>query len=161
MTEEPLARAVLRRAYELHRLSLLRLSTLLFRDHETAEDIVQDVFVRAAPRLSSLGDEEVGPYLRRSVVNAWKNGLRHHIVEISAAPKLMQGELSADPALEERDATWREISKLPGRQRACVVLRYYEDLSDGEIAALLGCRIGTVKSQSSRALAKLRKAVSP
>ena len=161
MTEEPLARAALRRAYELHRIPLLRLSTLLVRDPETAEDIVQDVFVRAAPRLSSLGDEEVGPYLRRSVVNAWKNGLRHHIVEISAAPKLMQGELSADPALEERDAMWREISKLPARQRACLVLRYYEDLPDGEIASLLGCRIGTVKSQSSRALAKLRKAVSP
>ncbi len=81
-------------------------------------------------------------------------------IETSAAPKLTPDEVSALAAFEERDAMWREISKLPARQRACLVLRYYEDLPDGEIAGLLGCRIGTVKSQSSRALAKLRKEVS-
>ena len=54
---------------------------------------------------------------------------------------------------------WTEIVALPLRQRACLVLRYYEDLSEIEVATLLGCSVGTVKSQTSRALTKLRKAV--
>jgi RNA polymerase sigma factor (sigma-70 family) len=63
---------------------------------------------------------------------------------------------SPEPSLADRDAVWRAVSALPPRQRAVVVLRYYEDLTEAEIAEVLGCSRGTVKSQASDALARLR-----
>lgn len=160
-SDERLAREALRRAYEMHRLPLLRLSTLLLADASLAEDVVQDVFVRSFAAVAALPDDQVGPYLRRSVVNAWKNEVRHRRSAALAAPKLARQESGPEDPVEDRDTMWAAIQDLPPRQRACVVLRYYEDFSDREIARLLGCRIGTVKSQSSRAIAKLRKVVSP
>lgn len=145
----------------MHRLPLLRLSTLLLSDASRAEDIVQDVFVRSFGAVGRLPDDQIGPYLRRSVVNAWKNEVRHGRTAALAAPKLVHQELVPRDSFEERDAMWAAIQDLPPRQRACLVLRYYEDLSEREIARLLGCRLGTVKSQSSRAIAKLREVVSP
>ena len=62
----------------------------------------------------------------------------------------------APDELAERDAVWQVVRRLPPRQRAAVVLRYYEDLSEAETAEVLGCSIGTVKSQTSRAVATLR-----
>src|SRR5450432_3737951 len=82
--DERLAREALRRAYEMHRLPLLRLSTLLTADPADAEDLVQDVFVRAASKIPALPDAEVRPYLRRSVINAWKNGLRARALHAKA-----------------------------------------------------------------------------
>lgn len=145
----------------MHRLPLLRLSTLLLADAALAEDVVQDVFVRSFAAVATLPDDQVGPYLRRSVVNAWKNEVRHRRTVALAAPKLAHREVAPAGSVEDRDAMWAAIEDLPPRQRACIVLRYYEDLSDREIARLLGCRVGTVKSQSSRAITKLRKVVSP
>lgn len=145
----------------MHRLPLLRLSTLLTADAAEAEDLVQDVFVRAAGRIPELPDAEVRPYLRRSVINAWKNGLRARDVRARADRALQRGVTTPSSVLEDRDDLWTEILKLPSRQRACVVLRYYEDMADADIADVLGCRVGTVRSQSSRALDKLRKSVTP
>jgi len=145
----------------MHRLPLLRLSTLLLSDASRAEDVVQDVFVRSFGAVGRLPDDQIGPYLRRGVVNAWKNEVRHRRTAELAAPKVAHQEFLPTDSVEERDAMWAAIRDLPPRQRACIVLRYYEDLSDREIARLLGCRVGTVKSQSSRAIAKLRKVVSP
>ncbi len=145
----------------MHRLPMLRLSTLLLADASLAEDVVQDVFARSFAAVGALPDDQVGPYLRRSVVNAWKNELRHRRTAALAAPKLAHPEFVPEDSVEDHDAMWAAIQDLPPRQRACIVLRYYEDLSDREIARLLGCRIGTVKSQSSRAIAKLRRVVSP
>ena len=65
-------------------------------------------------------------------------------------------DADADNPFDERDRMWRYLSTLPPRQRAVMVLRYYEDLSEAEIAKVLGCAPGTVKSQASRALATLR-----
>lgn len=144
----------------MYRLPLLQLCSLLATDPAEAEDIVQDVFVRTGDRIATLSPSEVLPYLRRSAINAWKNELRHRSVERAAAPKLVAGQAMTDAAsIDERDAMWTEIVRLPPRQRACVVLRFYEDLPDPEIAELLGCRVGTVRSQVTRALAKLRKVV--
>lgn len=154
------AREALRKAYEMHRLSLLRLSTLLLTNGELAEDLVQDVFVRSVTAIATLSEDELGPYLRRSVVNAWKNEVRHRRTVAIAEPKLAHERGEPGPSFEERDEIWAAIRKLPPRQRACLVLRYYEGLPDGEVARLLGCRVGTVKSQSSRAIEKLRKVVS-
>ena len=145
----------------MHRLPLLRLATLLLAEGEAAEDLVQDVFVRSASAVGALPEGQVGPYLRRGVVNAWKNEVRHRRTVALAEPKLVHGGSEPGPSIEDMDEVWAAIKGLPPRQRACLVLRYYEDLPDREIARLLGCRVGTVKSQSSRAIDKLRRVVSP
>jgi RNA polymerase sigma-70 factor (sigma-E family) len=153
---EWLARDALIAAYEQHHAPLVRLCALLAGDREAAEDIVQDVFVRGAARLSELQPGEQGPYLRAAVVNEWKNSIRRRSLERRA---FRLGRVRSEPEYDigERDEMWRAILRLPPRQRACLVLRYYEDLSEHEAAAVLGVSVGAVKSQTSRALAKLRK----
>jgi RNA polymerase sigma-70 factor (sigma-E family) len=147
---------LLRAAYERWYLSLLRLCVLLVGNVATAEDIVQETFVRAAPRLPELSEPSVLPYLRRSMANIWKNVLRHRSVELRSMPQLAREESTPfGEGIEERAAIWAAITRLPPRQRACVVLRYYEELTDREIADVLGCSVSTVKSQSHRALRKL------
>jgi RNA polymerase sigma factor (sigma-70 family) len=69
----------------------------------------------------------------------------------------VQGKPSPDLPIEERDAVWQAILRLPARQRACLVLRYYEELTEQETADILRCSVGTVKSQTSRALSRLRR----
>ena len=150
----------LRRAYVEHRLALVRLATLLLRDQSAAEDLVQDVFIRSRERLEGLDDARAYAYLRRSVVNAWKNHRRHLGVEERALDQLPIGASSdAVETVNEREVLWRAIERLPDRQRAVLVLRFYEDLPDGEIAHLLGCAQVTVRSQAKRALDKLREVV--
>jgi RNA polymerase sigma-70 factor (sigma-E family) len=150
----------LRASFEAHYAPLVRLSFLLAEDPSIAEDIVQDVFVRVAERIGSIPEDERRPYLRAAVVNAWRNERRRRAIERRRSSAFVRPEgSSVGQALEDRDVLWREVKRLPERQRACVVLRYYEDLPVAEIARLLGCRVGTVKSQLSRALAKLRRSV--
>jgi RNA polymerase sigma factor (sigma-70 family) len=149
----------LRRAYEKHWRPLVRLCALLVSDLGTAEDIVQEVFIRARERLHGLSDEQAYAYLRRGTLNGWKNWLRsqgriRHAVPLHEADQLVEA-----PGPEERDLLWRQVVALPERQRAVVILRYYEELSDGEIARVLGCRQVTVRSQAKRALDKLREAI--
>jgi RNA polymerase sigma factor (sigma-70 family) len=116
--------------------------------------LVQETFLRAVPALVRLGDEEVGPYLRATSMNLWRNRLRRLALERRVRPlKRVDPEF----AVEDRDAVWTAIRRLPPRQRACLVLRYYEDLTERQTAALLRCSVGTVKSQTSRGLAFLRK----
>jgi len=145
---------ILRLAYEAHYRPLLRLCVLVTGRRETAEDIVQEAFVRVAGRLDGLGDEEIRPYLRAAALNLWKNRLRRLALErrrpIQPAPR---NEL----AFEEKDEVWAAVRRLPARQRACLVLRYFEDLTERETANLLGCSVGTVKSQTSRAIERLRR----
>ncbi len=150
----------LRRAYVAHWATLVRLCMLLTGDEATAEDIVQEVFTRARARIGELPVKEVYPYLRQSTVNGWRNVLRHQRGERRAATKLGCVE-AHDPAgdVGERDAMWGNILRLPPRQRAVVVLRFYEDLPDRAIAQLLGCTQVTVRSQAKRGLAKLREAI--
>jgi RNA polymerase sigma-70 factor (sigma-E family) len=146
----------LRSAFENHYAALLRLSIALSGHPHVAEDMVQDAFVRVAPRIGELDTDEVRPYLRRVVVNLWKDRLRRLVVQMR---HLGTPATSLEPAssMEAKDAMWRALSRLPPRQRASVVLRYYEDLSEQEVARVLGCSLGTVKSQTSRGLDKLRK----
>jgi RNA polymerase sigma-70 factor (sigma-E family) len=153
---EGLAQEALSAAYEQHYAQLVRFCGLLAGDRDAAEDIVQDVFVRGAAQLAKLPSEELGPYLRAAVTNEWKNRLRRRALELrilrrGSAPSKQEH----DPG--DRDQMWRAILRLPTRQRACLVLRYYEDLSEREVADVLACSVGTVKSQTNRALAKLRK----
>jgi RNA polymerase sigma-70 factor (sigma-E family) len=138
---------------------LVRTAYAVSGDLGVAEDAVQTAFAKAYRswrRISRLEAPEA--YLRRMAVNEVLNDRRlarrrHEIT--SAEPPERPGPGSPDDALAHDDM-WRAISTLPPRQRAVLVLRYYEDLSEQQIADVLGCRPGTVKSQASAALASLR-----
>lgn len=155
--QRPSMQEAMRVAFERHYLPLLRLSVALSGRQEAAEDLVQEAFVRSAARITDLAPGEVGPYLRRAIVNLWKNRLRRFAIEARSAVSLARPEPEPVAPMEERDLMWKALMQLPSRQRACLVLRFYEDLSEPEVARVLGCSVGTVKSQTSRGLAKLRK----
>jgi RNA polymerase sigma-70 factor (sigma-E family) len=152
----PEVREAMRAAFEEHYVSLLRLTIALSGRRDVAEDVVQDAFVRVTPRVVDLPRDEVGPYLRRVVVNLWKDRLRRFATELKHIGRPSPPHLS-ESSLEERDEVWSALLRLPARQRACVVLRYYEDLPERDVALVLSCSVGTVKSQTSRALSKLRR----
>ncbi len=150
------AEEALRAAFEEHYSALLRLSIALSGRRDIGEDIVQEAFVRSAGRLPSLSSGEILPYLRQVAINIWRNRVRRLAIE----SRFLSRKESVQPwseQLDERADVLAALSRLPPRQRACVVLRYYADLSEREAAALLRCSVGTVKSQTSRALTKLRK----
>lgn len=139
--------------------ALTRTAYLLTGDRTAAEDLVQAALVKAAVRWRRLvagGDPEA--YLRRIIINDQISGWRRrgrHETAMSDPP---------DPGLPDpADATARRLdlaaalAQLAPRQRAVIVLRFYEDRSEAETAALLGCAIGTVKSQTADALARLRR----
>lgn len=142
-------------AYEGHHIALVRLCFLLSGDRWVAEDLAQEVFVRTNAKLKKLPEEEAGPYLRVAAINLWRSTLRRRMLERRYRP---DAPVYGEPTpVEDRDEVWEQVQRLPARQRACLVLRYYEDLADSAIAELLGCSVGTVKSQSARGLAKLRR----
>jgi RNA polymerase sigma-70 factor (sigma-E family) len=149
------AKDALREAFERHYASLLRLSLLLTGSKEDAEDIVQESFARAANRIGQLEPEDRGRYMRTVVLNTWRT--RHRRSRLEARTWLGFHQRREPEEVEERDALWRALQHLPTRQRACLVLRYFEDLPDREIGELLGCSVGTVKSQVSRGLRRLRQ----
>ena len=147
----------LRAVYEEHYVPLVRLCILLTGDKHAAEDIVQDAFVRAAPRIDKVSPPRFRPYLRRAAVNLWKNRLRSLTRERRARGWSVTNVPAAGLSHEDRAVLRSAVLRLPRRRRACIVLRYYEDLPEREVASLLGCSVGTVKSQTSRALTRLRK----
>ncbi len=139
--------------YADHYTELVRLATLLSGSVDNAPDLVQDCFVRLHGRWASV--REPLPYIRRSVVHACASHHRHSAVaRRHPQPTPRHSELGAD---ELEDA----LAALPARQRAAVVLRFYGDLPDADIARALRCREGTVRSLVSRALADLRKVIEP
>ena len=137
--------------YAGHYADLVRLATLVSGSPDAAPDLVQDCFVRLHGRWHAV--REPLPYVRRSVVHACAS---HHRSLARARrqppPEFRDSVLGAD---ELGDA----LAKLPIRQRAAVVLRYYADLPDADIARALRCRPGTVRSLIHRALADLRKTI--
>jgi RNA polymerase sigma factor (sigma-70 family) len=123
--------------------------------NEAAEDIVQEAFVRLFARFDRLDDPV--PYLRRSVVNGClERGRRRRVVQ-----RLEHLTVAGSVAALEIDEMWSILKRLPARRRAAVVLRYYVDLPLAEIAQVLDCKTGTVKSMLNRAIAELRKVVEP
>jgi RNA polymerase sigma-70 factor (sigma-E family) len=138
---------------------LVRTAYAITRDRGLAEDAVQSAFAKAYRswrRVSRADAPEA--YLRRMVVNEVLNdrrlARRRHEVSSAEPPERTVHE-SADE-IRAHDEMWSALASLPPRQRAVLVLRYYEDLSEQQIADALGCRPGTVKSQASAALASLR-----
>jgi RNA polymerase sigma-70 factor (sigma-E family) len=151
------------RLYALHHQSLVRLATLLVRDTATAEEVVQDAFVAmhdAWHRLRS--PDKALAYLRQAVVNRSRSVLRHRMVVDrnlqEAAPDMPSGEHGALELLE-RPAGIAALRGLPQRQREALVLRFYEDLSEEEIAAAMGISRDAVKSHTARGMAVLRAAL--
>ena len=139
----------------------LRLAYLLTGDRELSEDLVQEAFVRVARRLTGLrSPDSFQWYLRRTVVNLSNSHLRRRRVERAHLKRLISAAAGADvspPDLVTKQAVRGAIEQLPARQRAVVVLRYYEDLTDQQIASVLGCPVGSVKSSLHRAAAFLRQ----
>jgi RNA polymerase sigma-70 factor (sigma-E family) len=137
---------------------LARLAYFLVRDHSRAEDLVAEAFASAWPKWSAGRVDDLGPYLRRIVVNQASKARRHWRVvvrhdEQSAQPVFSPG---ADEGLGARIDLTRVLASLPTQQRVAVVLRYLEDMSEAEIANLLRIAPGTVKSRLSRALDTMR-----
>jgi RNA polymerase sigma-70 factor (sigma-E family) len=146
--------------FEAHYRPALRLAVLLVGDQTAAEDLVADAYVRVFVRWRRGGVTNVEAYLRRAVVNAVKNTWRRRTVGRRVDRLVAQATFDADPrALDtivvERDELLTALNALPPGQRHCVVLRYYEDLSEAQTAAMLGIAIGTVKSQTAKGLARL------
>jgi RNA polymerase sigma-70 factor (sigma-E family) len=146
--------------YGLHYRSLVRLATLLVHDLSTAEEVVQDSFVALHAGMHRLRDsEKTLSYLRAAVVNRSRSVLRHRIVVDRNAPKPAPDMPSAEHgalALIERSSVVAALRALPERQREVVVLRFYGDLSEAQIAAAMGITRGAVKSHTSRAMSALR-----
>ncbi|HLW16284.1 MAG TPA: SigE family RNA polymerase sigma factor [Actinomycetota bacterium] len=145
-----------------HADAAVRLAYLLTGDRDVAEDLVQDAFVRLAGRLLHLRDPNAfEAYLRKTVVNLSNSYFRRRRVERNYEMRLhTSGESAAsNRSFEDREALARALRQLPQRQRAAIVLRFYEDLSEAQTAEIIGCRPGTVKSLVSRALEALRKEI--
>jgi RNA polymerase sigma-70 factor (sigma-E family) len=141
---------------------LLRTAVLLTGDRQAAEDLVQEMFERVYVRWRWIrGAPE--PYARRTLTNLVANRWRRRSRKPEAA--LAEGyEIPTPDSTDQyavRDQLLTALQELPPRQRAVVVLRYYEDLTEVQTAEALGCSVGTVKSQTSRALKKLREATEP
>lgn len=131
---------------------MLRLAIALLYDRAVAEEVVHDAFAAVYTRWG--GIDRPGAYLRTSVVNGCRGIHRREQVRRRHVPEVVPEALPPD----ERELL-EAVAKLSPRRRAVVVLRFYEDLPEAEIAALLDIRVGTVKSTLSRALAELRTVV--
>ncbi len=140
--------------------SLLRTAYLLTGDPHTAEDLVQTALAKLYLSWEKVQRQDsLDGYVRRILVNEhnslWRRGWKKRETTIAELP-----EQTAEPQQGGADADlWALVQTLPRKQRAAVVLRYYEQLTEAETAAVLGVSVGTVKSQTSRALATLRTRV--
>ena len=146
--------------YNTHYRSLVRLAVLLVRDVATAEEVVQDSFVAMHGAWRRLRDSDKAlSYLRQSVVNRSRSVLRHRVVVDRNAPKPAPDMPSAEQgalSLLERSAVIAALRTLPPRQREALVLKFYADLSEAQIAASMGISQGAVKSHTARGMASMR-----
>jgi RNA polymerase sigma-70 factor (sigma-E family) len=149
--------------YATHYPALVRLAVMLVRDTPTAEEVVQDAFIAMHDGWERLRDTERAlAYMRQSVVNRSRSVLRHRTVveknQQKPPPDMPSAEHGALTLLE-RSAVIAALRGLPARQREAIVLRYYADLSEAEIALAMRISRGAVKSHTSRAMAALRTAL--
>lgn len=137
--------------------SLLSTSYLLTRDWARAEDLLQTALARAWLAWTRI-DGSPEPYVRKILVNTFASSRRRRWKREEPYGEVPDTQAASDQhdQLLDREALWRALGQLPKRQRAVLILRYFEDLSEAEVADVLGCSVGTVKSQTHRALAKLR-----
>ena len=154
------ASEVVTEIYTLHYKQLVRLAVMLVHDVQTAEEVVQDAFEAMHLAWRRLRETEKAlSYLRQAIVNKSRSVLRHRKVVEMHAPKPAPDEQSAEHAaltLIERSAVTSALRMLPERQREAVVLRYYGDFSEADIARAMGISRGAVKSHTARAMASLK-----
>jgi RNA polymerase sigma-70 factor (sigma-E family) len=148
--------------FAAHYRPLVRLATLLLREPGAAEEIVQDAYVALHAHWRRVRDPDKAlPYLRTTVVNRCRSALRHrrvvqaHLAATRLPPDAPSAEAGAMRAMLTAEVI-AALRGLPARQREALVLRYYADLSEGEIAEAMGCSRGAVKSHTARGMAALR-----
>jgi RNA polymerase sigma-70 factor (sigma-E family) len=149
--------------FDRHYAPMCRLAYVILADAALAEEIVMEALLKTFSGWRRIRDlDRIDAYLRRSVVNLCRSKIRRKAIESRVnATSYRRDERKAPEWDPERHETsrivWRAVNELPERQRACVVLRYYEDMPEAEIADVLDCSVGTVKSQLSKARVKLEK----
>jgi RNA polymerase sigma-70 factor (sigma-E family) len=149
--------------YARHVPAGTRLAYLLTGDRQRAEDLAHEAFVRCVGRFAHLrAHRAFDAYLRRAIVNLHTSGVRRRYVERAwlrrEGPRLA-GAAASLPDVAGREDMWRALSTLPARQRAALVLRYYEDLSERDAADVLGCSVAAVKSLVARGTEALRTVI--
>jgi RNA polymerase sigma factor (sigma-70 family) len=137
--------------YRERQVALVRLAYLLTGDRAAAEEIVQDAFVAA--QRSWDGVRAPAPYVRAAVVNRCRSWGRHQQVRRRWDPAVLE------PVSQQPDELWDALQRLTPRQRAAIVMRFYADLPDDEIATAIGCRPATVRTAIHRGLTALRKEI--
>ncbi|OLT11422.1 RNA polymerase subunit sigma [Actinomadura sp. CNU-125] len=134
--------------------SLIRTAYVLAGNQHAAEELLQNALAKTAARWTRVRDNPEG-YVRRAMYNEqatrWRRGRRESVVAELPEPP------ATGPDVDLRVTLERALLALPPRKRAVLVLRYYEDLSEREVAAIMGCSVGTVRSQAHRAIARLRE----
>jgi RNA polymerase sigma-70 factor (sigma-E family) len=145
--------------FESHYDAMCRLAFVILGDSWLAEEIVMEALLRTYSGWGRVREpERADIYLRRAVINLCRSRIRRAILE-RRAPANEAREQPQPDRLVERNEVLTAVRALPERQRACVVLRYYEDLSERQIAEILDCSVGTVKSQLHKARAHLARSL--
>lgn len=146
--------------YARHIGAGVRLSFLLTGDRTDAEDLAQEAFVRCVGRFRHLRQPHAfEAYFRRAIVNLHTSALRRRRLEgawLAREGAASARRVSSQPDVGARQDLWRALGRLPARQRAALVLRYYEDLSERDTAEVLGCSVAAVKSLVARGSETLR-----
>jgi RNA polymerase sigma-70 factor (sigma-E family) len=140
--------------------ALLRYATMLTGDRHLAQDLVQETMIRVQLRWRRVSATDAPErYVRRMLTTGYidlhRGSWLRRVVLRDVTPEPPPAPDHADGAVR-RDEIWGRLAELPRRQRAAIVLRFYEDLADSEIADVLGCSVGTVRSYICRALTTLR-----
>ena len=156
--ETSLERSTLGELYVRHAPEGIRLAFLLTGDRALAEDLVQEAFARLVGRLQHLREAHAfGAYLRRTIVNLTTSHFRRQRVERAYLERVGgRREVETNPNWELDERMHEALLGLSKRQRAAIVLRFYEDLTDGQTAEILRCSAGTVRSLVSRGMKTLR-----
>lgn len=145
--------------YAAHHAEALRLAYLLTGDAHRAEDVVSDAFIKVFRRWDDTAISQPRAYIRRAVINEANSRFRRLAIERREAAKQTgdgRGSLSADDQVANQDQVFAALRRMPERQRTALVLRFYSDLPEREIAAAMDVSVGTVKSSLSRGLDRLR-----
>ncbi|GAA4625650.1 SigE family RNA polymerase sigma factor [Actinoallomurus vinaceus] len=159
--DPPPLEAVFTALFREHHLEMVRMALLIVGDRASAEDVVQDAFTALHGKLDRLTDPDRAlPYIRTSVINGCRTVLRRRRLAWRVVKTYDPPVWSAESATllgEERREVMAALGELPRRQREAIVLRYYLDLDEAEIAEVMGISRGTVKSTTSRAITALTR----
>ncbi len=158
MTEHVVPDDGFREVFTEHRTRVFRLAVLMTGNAHVAEEVTAEVFVRVLPKWRAGGVTDVLSYLRRAVVNETRSRHRHRQHEARAFARWGGGSSTSvdTDRLALAQPLLAALARLPPRQRAVVVLRYHDDMSEADVAHTLGMAPGSVKSHASRGLAQLR-----